>query len=54
MLLAQDVLHAYTIMSISIMVVFTSLTSGKAAGTKHEKNEQDASGLKTQEMFNGT
>lgn len=26
MLLAQDVLHAYTMISISIMVVFTSLT----------------------------
>lgn len=28
MLLAQEVLHAYTVISISMMVVFTSLREG--------------------------
>lgn len=34
MLLAQEVLHAYTMISISMMVVFTSL-SGEGGDDKH-------------------
>lgn len=43
MLLAQDVLHAYTMISISIMVVFTSLT----AWGGREKQNKDRRGRNT-------
>lgn len=38
MLLAQDVLHAYTMISISIMVVFTSL---RVEAVMNNTNESD-------------
>ena len=38
MLLAQDVLHAYTMISISMMVVFTSL-NGEGLMTNTRKSD---------------
>lgn len=50
MLLAQEVLHAYTMISISIMVVFTSLR--EKAGMKN-MNESDTPGASTWLHVNG-
>lgn len=41
MLLAQDVLHAYTMISISIMVVFTSLMQPRGRRQKGEGDDID-------------
>lgn len=48
MLLAQDVLHAYTRISISIMVVFTSLTRPRDG-----ENRGWVTKLLMSEMFQG-
>lgn len=52
MLLAQEVLQAYTMISISMMVVFTSLSRGRGRGQeKHQPS--DTSGTNPLLHFNG-